>query len=124
MTETHDPFAYTRPDLSPQIVRGRLIGTSSALGGRPDAELVALEDELNATMARYDKRPLADDEAYSIASQCRELEQRINETAPETGIGAAVKLRQVLRVIEGGSTLEDDEIVSLRQLLAIAEALT
>jgi hypothetical protein len=101
MTENRDPFA---------------------LGGRPDAELVALEDELKATMAMYDKDPLTDDEANSISHKCRDLEQRINETPPKTAIGVAVKLRQVLRIIDDGSDLEDDETTSLQQLLAFAEA--
>ena len=67
--------------------------------------------------------PLADDEAYAIADQCRDLERRINETAPQTAIGAAVKLRQVLWIADSKwDALADDEITSLRQLLAFVEA--
>ena len=55
-----------------------------ALGGRQDAELVALENELTAVKASFDKHPMPDDEAGALAHRWRDLERRINEAAPRT----------------------------------------
>jgi hypothetical protein len=41
---------------------------------------------------------------------------------PAAGRGVAIKLREIIRVVEGGSDLDDDETTSLQQMLAFAEA--
>jgi hypothetical protein len=100
-----------------------------ALGGRQDdAELVELEHQLRDVLSRWNDDgmyDMSDDDADVLCHQQHGLEERINETAPRTATGAAVKLRHLrhlLRLLEEDIEWRDDETVSVRQLLTFMEA--
>jgi hypothetical protein len=125
MTDTTlDPFAYTRPDLSPQIVRGRLIGTSSAFGGRPDdAELIHAGQRLEELHRRLRDQP-DDDEADRIADEQGKVMVFVNNAEPAPLLGCIIKLR-VLADPDVGMEAGDrpDDVDSVRQVLAFLEGM-
>jgi hypothetical protein len=99
-----DPFAYARAG--------------------DDTALIEAERRLQAIMAQWEdpSRGNTDDEADALSHAEYEEIEFINNTAPTTLAGAAIKLRVLADPAHGMEAGDrDDDYLSLRQILAFIE---
>jgi len=82
-----------------------------------DAELVRAERRLRDILPLWEREPLSDEEADALSHRMYEQIEIINNTAPTTLFGAAIKLR-VLADPDHGMEAGDreDDWISLRQV--------
>jgi len=91
-----------------------LVRPSLPAAGGDDADLLAAERAYAEWQA---DESIGDDDDVTW----QVLSEKITVTPPTTLAGAAVKLRAILALEDIGNGLNDDEIASLRQVLALIE---
>ena len=95
-----------------------------AFAGRPegDAELFRAERRLRDILPLWEREPLSDEDADALSTAMYEQIERINNTAPVTLFGAAIKLRVLAHPDHGMESGErEDDYISLRQVLEFIE---
>jgi hypothetical protein len=90
--------------------------------GRADAALIAAEQQIAALRRKGDDLIAAGDhnDHDEITDPISDLETLICKTAPDSPIGVAVKLRQLVNDLEAATGCEGDE-QSVRQIRAVVE---